>query len=62
MVQKVLKEGRAETKALKIRLAFDPLKLVCCVRSGDLIKIKHRGVMLQDVLAGGLKICLQNKH
>ena len=52
LVRQAVEEGRAVTKALGLRLAFDPLKLIDRVRDGDLAGISHRGSIFQDISAG----------
>lgn len=49
-VRRAVDEGRAVAKALKIRLAFDPMRLIQRVRNGDLAGIPHRGSIISDVL------------
>ncbi|MEI7998584.1 MAG: 2-dehydropantoate 2-reductase [Candidatus Omnitrophota bacterium] len=51
LVRHAIEEGRAVAKALGVRLAFDPLKLIHRVRDGDLAGISHRGTMVQDISA-----------
>jgi 2-dehydropantoate 2-reductase len=52
LVCNAVNEGRAVSRILGVRLAFDPLKLVQRVRSGDLAGIAYRGSMANDVLLG----------
>lgn len=52
LVRQAISEGRMVAKALKVRLAFDPLELILRVRDGDLAGILHRGSIAQDILAG----------
>ncbi len=51
-VREAVAEGRAVAKALKVRLAFDPLRLIDRVRRGDLAGIPHRGTIVHDLSAG----------
>lgn len=53
-VRDAVREGREVARAKKVRLAFDPLKLICRVRDGDLSGIKHRGSLVHDAAAGRL--------
>ena len=52
LVRQAVKEGRAVARALGVRLAFDPLKLIHRVRNGDLAGISHRGSIFQDISEG----------
>jgi len=52
LVKQAVNEGRAVAKALRVRLAFDPLRLIDRVRNGDLAGIKHRGSIIQDIKVG----------
>ena len=52
LVRQAVEEGRAVARALGVRLAFDPLKLIHRVRDGDLAGISHRGSIFQDISAG----------
>ncbi|MDP2653386.1 MAG: 2-dehydropantoate 2-reductase [Candidatus Omnitrophota bacterium] len=54
LVRQAVKEGRAVARALRVRLAFDPLRLIRRVRDGDLTGISHRGSIFQDISAGRL--------
>ncbi len=51
-VRQAVGEGRGVAKALKVRLAFDPLQLIDRVRRGDLAGIPHRGTIVHDISAG----------
>jgi 2-dehydropantoate 2-reductase len=51
-VREAVAEGRAVARALKVRLAFDPLKLIDRVRRGDLAGIPHRGTIVHDLSVG----------
>jgi len=51
LVWQAVKEGRAVTRAIGVRLAFDPLRLIHRVRDGDLAGISYRGSIFQDVLS-----------
>jgi len=53
-VRDAVREGRAVARAKRVRLAFDPLKLIRRVRDGDLSGIKHRGSLVHDTAAGRL--------
>ena len=52
LVRQAVEEGRAVARALGIRLAFDPMRLIYRVRNGDLVGISHKGSMFQDFSAG----------
>jgi len=52
LVRQAVEEGRAVARALGVRLAFDPLRLIHRVRNGDLEGILHRGSLLQDITVG----------
>lgn len=52
LVRQAVEEGRAIAKALDVRLAFDPIRLIHRVRSGDLAGISYKGSIFQDILAG----------
>jgi len=52
LVRQAVGEGRAVARALGVRLAFDPLRLIHRVRDGDLAGIAHRGSIFQDLSAG----------
>lgn len=54
LVQDAVEEGRRVAKALRVRLAFDPLSLIDRVRRGDLVGIQHPGSMFQDLSTGRL--------
>jgi 2-dehydropantoate 2-reductase len=54
LVKQAIKEGRAVARALGVRLAFDPMKLIDRVRNGDLVGIEHRGSIVHDMGAGRL--------
>ncbi len=51
LVRQAAAEGRSVARALKIRLAFDPLQLISRVRTGDLAGIRHRGSIADDAFA-----------
>jgi len=52
LVQQATQEGRMVARRLRVRLAFDPLRLIHRVRDGDLKGISHWGSMFQDISAG----------
>ncbi len=52
LVQQAVGEGRAVAKALGVRLAFDPLRLIQRVHKGDLAGISHKGSTFQDISVG----------
>ena len=52
LVRQAVAEGRFVAKALGVRLAFDPMRLIHRVRDGDLSGIPHRGSIVQDIRAG----------
>ncbi len=52
MVRLAVEEGRMVARLLRVRLAFDPLRLIDRVRKGDLAGIEHRGTIFQDMSAG----------
>ena len=54
LVLQAIEEGKAVSRVLGVRLAFDPLKLIDRVRNGDLVGIKHRGTIFQDRSNGRL--------
>ncbi|MDE1919914.1 MAG: hypothetical protein KGJ09_00675 [Candidatus Omnitrophica bacterium] len=51
-VRQAVEEGKAVARALRVRLAFDPLKIIKRVRQGDLKGIAHRGTLFEDRRAG----------
>ena len=52
LVRQAIEEGRRVARILGVRLAFDPLRLIHRVRSGDLAGIEHRGSIVHDISAG----------
>ena len=52
LVRQAIGEGRKTARALKVKLAFDPMKLIRRVRDGDLAGITHQGSIAQDLGAG----------
>ena len=52
LVRQAIEEGKATARALRVRLAFNPLKLIQRVRDGDLAGISHRGTIFQDISVG----------
>ena len=52
LVRQAVEEGRNVARALGVRLAFDPLRLIHRVRDGDLVGISHRGSIFQDIATG----------
>lgn len=52
LVRQAVEEGRAVSRALGVRLAFNPLRLIHRVRDGDLAGIRHRGTIFQDIFIG----------
>lgn len=52
LVRQGIKEGCSVARALDVRLAFDPMKMILRVKHGDLAGIAYRGSMFGDVAAG----------
>src|SRR5436190_18923303 len=52
LVRQAVQEGRAVARALGVRLAFDPMRLIQRVRQGDLEGISYQGSIFQDVFLG----------
>lgn len=52
LVRQAVEEGHSVARALGVRLAFDPLRLIQRVRNGDLEGISYRGSIFQDVSVG----------